>query len=153
MRIKKAQRGDTLTESGRIVRGKEAKQVKSLEKSMVNELTKRGPVWDTTPKKPAAKKKMEHGGKTKKAQGGFSLPAMIKSKMEERQAEKYKKGGTVKAKGGKQMMKRADGSVSQRGLWDNLRSKAAQNKKTGAKPKAPTKAMLTQEKKIKAKSK
>ena len=58
-----------------------------------------------------------------------------------------------KAKGGKEMIKRADGSYSQRGLWDNLRKKAAQNKKTGAKPKAPTKAMLTQERKIKAKSK
>lgn len=55
--------------------------------------------------------------------------------------------------GGKTMLKRADGSVSQRGLWDNLRNKAAQNKKTGAKPKAPTKAMLTQERKIKAKGK
>lgn len=51
------------------------------------------------------------------------------------------------------MIKRADGSYSRRGLWDNLRSKAAQNKKTGAKPKAPSKAMLTQEKKIKAKEK
>jgi hypothetical protein len=55
-----------------------------------------------------------------------------------------------KAKSG-DMIKRADGSYSKRGLWDNLRSKAAQNKKTGAKPKSPTKAMLTQEKKIKAK--
>jgi hypothetical protein len=55
--------------------------------------------------------------------------------------------------GGKTMLKRADGSTSQRGLWDNLRSKAAQNKKTGAKPKAPSKAMLAQEKKIKAKGK
>jgi hypothetical protein len=53
----------------------------------------------------------------------------------------------------KQMIKRADGSVSQRGLWDNLRNKAAENKKTGAKPKAPTKAMLSQEKKIKAQTK
>ena len=51
------------------------------------------------------------------------------------------------------MIKRKDGSVSQRGLWDNLRSKAAKNKTTGAKPKAPTKAMLSQEKKIKAKGK
>jgi hypothetical protein len=51
------------------------------------------------------------------------------------------------------MLKRADGSYSKRGLWDNLRSKAAQNKKAGAKPKAPTKAMLSQEKKIKAKGK
>jgi hypothetical protein len=57
----------------------------------------------------------------------------------------------VKKNGG--MLKRADGSYSKRGLWDNLRSKAAQNKKTGAKPKSPTKQMLVQEKKIKAKSK
>ena len=64
-----------------------------------------------------------------------------------------RKGIKIKAKGGKQMLKRADGSVSQRGLWDNLRKKAAQNKRTGAKPKAPTKAMLAQEKKIKAKGK
>lgn len=116
--------GQRLTESGRVVSGKEAKQVASLEKSMVNELTKRGPVWDTTASKKAApKKNMKTGGKT------------------------------PKAKGGKQMLKRADGSYSQRGLWDNLRSKAAKNKATGAKPKAPTKAMLTQEKKIKAKGK
>lgn len=53
-------------------------------------------------------------------------------------------------KGSSEMIKRADGSYSKRGLWDNIRSKAAENKKTGAKPKAPTKAMLTQEKKIKS---
>jgi hypothetical protein len=53
----------------------------------------------------------------------------------------------------KKMIKRKDGSVSQQGLWDNLRKKAAENRKTGAKPKAPTKAMLTQEKKIRAKGK
>lgn len=52
-----------------------------------------------------------------------------------------------------QMMKRKDGSTSPRGLYDNLRSKAAENKRTGATPKKPTKAMLMQEKKIKAKSK
>lgn len=49
------------------------------------------------------------------------------------------------------MIKRKDGSMSKRGLWDNLRNKAAQNKKTGAKPKAPSKEMLKQEKKIKSK--
>ncbi len=49
------------------------------------------------------------------------------------------------------MLKRKDGSVSPRGLWDNLRSKAAENKRTGAKPKAPTATMLKQEKKIKSK--
>jgi hypothetical protein len=73
------------------------------------------------------------------------VPAKIKQ---------FKKGATrnVNLKSGG-MIKRKDGSVSQRGLWDNLRSKATQNKKTGAKPKAPTKAMLKQERKIKSKSK
>ena len=42
------------------------------------------------------------------------------------------------------MIKRADGSYSKRGLWDNIRA----NKGSG---KKPTKAMLEQEKKIKAK--
>ncbi len=46
----------------------------------------------------------------------------------------------------KQMIKRKDGSYSQRGLWDNIR----ENKGSG---KKPTKEMLEQEKKIKAKSK
>jgi hypothetical protein len=51
-----------------------------------------------------------------------------------------------KAKNGKEMIKRADGSYSQRGLWDNIRA----NKGSG---KKPTAAMLKQEKKIKAKTK
>ena len=50
----------------------------------------------------------------------------------------------VKKNGG--MIKRADGSYSKRGLWDNIRA----NKGSG---KKPTKQMLVQEKKIKAKSK
>lgn len=44
------------------------------------------------------------------------------------------------------MLKRADGSYSKRGLWDNIRA----NKGSG---KKPTAAMLKQEKKINAKSK
>ena len=36
-------------------------------------------------------------------------------------------------------------------LWNNIREKAKQNKKTGATPKKPTKEMLEQERKIKAK--
>jgi hypothetical protein len=44
------------------------------------------------------------------------------------------------------MIKRADGSFSKRGLWDNIRA----NKGSG---KKPTKQMLEQERKIKAKSK
>lgn len=46
----------------------------------------------------------------------------------------------------KQMLKRKDGSVSQRGLWDNIRAAKGSGKK-------PTAAMLKQEKKIKAKTK
>jgi len=44
------------------------------------------------------------------------------------------------------MIKRADGSMSKRGLWDNIRA----NKGSG---KKPTAAMLKQEKKIKSQSK
>lgn len=50
----------------------------------------------------------------------------------------------IKKNGG--LIKRADGSMSKRGLWDNIRA----NKGSG---KKPTKQMLQQEKKIKAKSK
>jgi hypothetical protein len=49
------------------------------------------------------------------------------------------KGSTLK-KGG--MIKRADGSYSKRGLWDNIRANAGSGKK-------PTPEMLKQEKKIK----
>jgi hypothetical protein len=38
-------------------------------------------------------------------------------------------------------------------LYNNIRKKALMNKKSGAKPKAPTKAMLMMEKKIKTKKK
>ena len=41
----------------------------------------------------------------------------------------------------KEMIKRKDGSVSQRGLWDNIRAAKGSGKK-------PTTAMLKQEKKI-----
>jgi hypothetical protein len=46
----------------------------------------------------------------------------------------------------KEMIKRKDGSTSQRGLWDNIRAAKGSGKK-------PTSEMLKQEKKIKAKSK
>ena len=48
--------------------------------------------------------------------------------------------------GKKKMIKRADGSYSQRGLWDNIRA----NRGSG---NEPTKEMLRQEKKIKAQEK
>ena len=55
-------------------------------------------------------------------------------------------GGPIKKSKSGGMIKRADGSTSKRGLWDNIRA----NKGSG---KKPTKQMLVQEKKIKAKSK
>lgn len=51
--------------------------------------------------------------------------------------KKMKEGG---------MLKRADGSMSKRGLWDNIRAAKGSGKK-------PTAAMLKQEKKINAKTK
>jgi hypothetical protein len=45
-----------------------------------------------------------------------------------------------------ELIKRKDGSMSKRGLWDNIRD----NKGSG---KKPTKAMLAEAKKIKAKKK
>ena len=49
----------------------------------------------------------------------------------------------MKASGG-EMMRRADGSYSKRGLWDNIRANAGSGKK-------PTKEMLEQEKKLNSK--
>ena len=46
----------------------------------------------------------------------------------------------------KEMLKRKDGSTSQRGLWDNIRAAKGSGKK-------PTTEMLKQEKKIKATTK
>ena len=71
----------------------------------------------------------------------------IKRKDVPAKIEEFKKGATGRAKlktGG--MIKRADGSMSKRGLWDNIRA----NKGSG---KKPTSAMLKQEKKIKAQTK
>jgi hypothetical protein len=47
---------------------------------------------------------------------------------------------------GKELIKRKDGSYSQKGLWDNIRAAKGSGKK-------PTAAMLKQEKKIKATTK
>ena len=63
-----------------------------------------------------------------------------------RREARRKNGGPIKKAKAGGMIKRADGSYSQRGLWDNIRA----NKGSG---KKPTKQMLQQEKKIKAKTK
>ena len=78
-----------------------------------------------------------------------STRAMDVEKGAFKRLNEQKKGGKTsktKAKSGKTMLKRADGSYSQRGLWDNIRAAKGSGKK-------PTAAMLKQEKKIKAKTK
>ena len=60
-------------------------------------------------------------------------------------AAKQSKSDWSKKKAGG-MIKRADGSMSKRGLWDNIRA----NKGSG---KKPTAAMLKQERKINSKTK
>jgi hypothetical protein len=65
------------------------------------------------------------------------------TRKEDYRTPNQKKKSKMKAGG---MIKRADGSMSKRGLYDNIRA----NKGSG---KKPTKQMLVQEKKIKAKSK
>jgi hypothetical protein len=145
-KIKKAQRGAGVPKgyvrgemTGRLIPEKE---YEARQNAMAKELNAMKEQWkkDTTkpaPKKAAVapKKKMKSGGKlAKQAAIAISMKKKgIKPKME-------------KAKGGKEMIKRADGSYSQRGLWDNIRA----NKGSG---KKPTAQMLKQEKKIKAASK
>jgi len=80
--------------------------------------------------KATAKKKLEIAKKR-------SSIATSVSQVAKKAPSKLKAGG---------MIKRADGSMSKRGLWDNIRA----NKGSG---KKPTAAMLKQEKKIKAKAK
>ena len=64
------------------------------------------------------------------------------------EANERRESGSLKKEAMKSggMIKRADGSMSKRGLWDNIRA----NKGSG---KKPTAAMLKQEKKIKAQTK
>jgi hypothetical protein len=114
-------------------------------------------------KGPYAGSTLKAGGKVKKAQNGtseYSDPkplfdkikktkdsinnATIKLKEDKFKSKmNYLKSKLKKAKTG-DMIKRADGSYSKRGLWDNIRA----NKGSG---KKPTAAMLKQERKIKAK--
>jgi hypothetical protein len=64
----------------------------------------------------------------------------------ERASKKANRKGISPYKDGGEMIKRADGSYSPRGLWDNIRANQGSGKK-------PTKEMLEQERKIKAEEK
>lgn len=94
----------------------------------------------------------EYGGMAMYEEGGQLPESLLRTRMKASGAsneeindyisKNYNYGGmTMYGHGG--MIKRADGSYSKRGLWDNIRA----NKGSG---KAPTKEMLKQEKKIKA---
>jgi hypothetical protein len=92
------------------------------------------------------------GGYMNYAQGGKMPKEVLRARAESHMSKEaadayvnnYEYGTNMYAKGG--MIRRADGSYSQRGLWDNIRA----NKGSG---KEPTKEMLKQEKKIKANNK
>lgn len=55
-------------------------------------------------------------------------------------------------KSGGEMIKRADGSYSQRGFWDNIRAAAERNKAAGRSGKEPTEEMRDMEKKLSKKA-
>ena len=96
-----------------------------------------------------SKGKSSYQLKTEEGEGdktGYSKVTSSKSKTVPRKKVMSTLSSLKMKSGGKQMLKRADGSYSQRGLWDNIRA----NKGSG---KKPTAQMLKQEKKIKAKSK
>ena len=95
----------------------------------------------------------EEGGMSMYSNGGQLPESLLRTRMKASGAtseeinnyltENYNYGGmTMYGHGG--MIKRADGSYSKRGLWDNIRA----NKGSG---RAPTKEMLEQESKIRAK--
>jgi hypothetical protein len=126
--MKKAQDGNFIRKGMSAVKGFKKPASKMVPGEMTGKMYRKSEIDDIGKKQAAELDKS----------GVFGKAAMAKKK-------------APKAKNG--MLKRADGSYSKRGLWDNLRSKAAKNKATGAKPKAPSKAMLSQEKKIKAKGK
>lgn len=88
---------------------------------------------------------LEIGKACKRGESKGSCSTRQTNKGESLKDTKRNGGPIKKAKAGA-MIKRADGSYSKRGLWDNIRA----NKGSG---KKPTKQMLQQERKIKAKTK
>jgi hypothetical protein len=134
--IKKAQVGDTIyTKKNKVDNIRTNKYVVRLPDGSIEmgkETKTRNPNGKTTTSKNA----------TKSALLGMQYTDdEIRKSMESR-----KNGGPIKKAKAGGMIKRADGSYSKRGLWDNIRA----NKGSG---KKPTAAMLKQEKKIKAKTK
>jgi len=132
MKIKKYQPGGSI--KGNVPKGVKVDTSKGMRKT-VTPIKKKKDVDLSAPGK----------GMIKELEKKGSMPASKKNV--------GRKGIKIKAKGGKEMIKRADGSYSQRGLWDNIRAAAKRNKAAGKRGKKPTAAMLKQERKIKAKGK
>jgi hypothetical protein len=109
------------TRASRVDRGKGIANPPILRSNIMKELSDRKPEYQYR----VAKENKEKG---------MTLPTVT---VNSSRKKAMKAGG---------MLKRADGSYSKRGLWDNIRA----NKGSG---KKPTAAMLKQEKKIKAKTK
>jgi hypothetical protein len=134
--------------SGKTIK-KKAKSGSTIKKAQNSEyLTKEGNIYTTTKKVNTNNGPRYYQGKSPSM--SFSM-AQANDKARKINDSIPKKNLTLRAlevmnqkNGG--MLKRADGSYSKRGLWDNIRA----NKGSG---KKPTKQMLVQEKKIKAKSK
>ena len=178
-KIKKAQDGEYITQEGKnytatkkvkTKNGPRYYQAKSPSLSFAREVAsfkERANPSDSIPKAKLNPKALEmmnkkNGGKLKKAQEGLNLVDVTPKSKNDTIAKKPvqnrifnpNRGATPYLKIAKKidkkkaggMIKRADGSYSKRGLWDNIRA----NKGSG---KKPTKQMLQQEKKIKAKSK
>jgi hypothetical protein len=151
--IRKAQGGDTLSTKDLSALAHQKRGMGEIDDFFVK---KAGPIKNELGVLTSAQKKqlsdyMKKSGTAKKIYEG--LPnigrAIGKSAADIPKGSKLEK----QKSGGKTMLKRADGSTSQRGLWDNIRNAAKKNKAAGKPGKKPTAAMLKQEKKIKAASK
>jgi hypothetical protein len=110
------------TRASRVERGKGIANPPIMRLDIMKELSDRKPEYQY------------RVAKEKKKEEGMTLPTVTVNSSRKK---------VMKAGG---MLKRADGSYSKRGLWDNIRA----NKGSG---KKPTAQMLKQEKKIKAKTK
>ena len=135
--MKKAQLGKTIKKAPKMVPGEmtgkmyKKSEIDEIGRKQAAELNKSGVFG----KAAMAKKKAKENNPFKEAISNFSDAEIKKAKAASK--KKMKSGG---------MLKRADGSYSKRGLWDNIRAAKGSGKK-------PTAAMLKQEKKIKAKTK
>jgi len=152
-KIKKAQGGDTLTRKDLSALAHQKRGMGQIDDHFVK---KAGGIKNelgilTPYQKKQLREYMDKSGTAEKIYQGLPNAGRMFGKS----AADIPKGSKLEKQknGGKTMIKRADGSTSQRGLWDNIRSAAKKNKAAGKPGKKPTKQMLVQEKKIKSQTK